>query len=189
MSDTSDRILDTAETLIQQGGYHGFSYQDIAERIGIKKASIYYHHPAKAALGREVIARYRRRFAEVRAGIEADRSLGPWDALGLYLEPIVAMARTADIICLCGVLGGEYAALPEEMKREIAGFFTENQAWLADLLAHGRESGAFAFEGAPEDLAKLSFSAIEGALLIQRATGEDRQFDDVMRTLKSLLGG
>ena len=187
--DTSERILDTAEILIQQGGFHGFSFQDIADRIGIRKASIYYHHPAKSALGRAVIARYRRRFQDVRDTVTGDNSFGHWDALAAYLEPIIAMSRDGDLVCLCGVLGGEYLALPDEMRDEITAFFDENQRWLGRLLDRGRKAGAFRFSGSPQKVAKLIFSAVEGALLIKRATGDDRHFDDVMSTVMAMLRG
>ncbi len=189
MSDTSERILDTAEALIQKGGFHGFSFQDIADEIGIKKASIYYHHPAKAALGREVIARYRRRFQEVMTAVAERKNISHWDALALYLEPIVAISRAEDRMCLCGVLGGEYLALPEEMRDEVAGFFNENQQWLAKLLERGRKADEFHFSGSPRKLARLIFSAIEGALLIKRATGDAKQFDEVTSIVHDMLQG
>ena len=46
-SDTAEQILDLAETLIQTRGYSAFSYQDIADSLGIRKASIHYHFPSK----------------------------------------------------------------------------------------------------------------------------------------------
>ncbi len=36
----AEEILDLAETLIQTRGYSAFSYQDIADSLGIRKASI-----------------------------------------------------------------------------------------------------------------------------------------------------
>ena len=189
MTDTSEQILDTAEELILRGGFHAFSFQDIAERIGIKKASIYYHHPAKAELGRAVIARYRQRFQDIMAAIDRDDGIDCWQALSLYLEPIVQFSRSDHSICLCGVLGGEYTALPEPMKAEIKAFFEEHQRWLAALFERGRQTGEFRFAGSPETTARLAFSAVEGSLLIQRATGDARQFDEVMGLLTDMLRG
>ena len=40
-SETAEQILDLAETLIQTRGYSAFSYQDIADALGIRKASIH----------------------------------------------------------------------------------------------------------------------------------------------------
>ena len=61
-SETAGQILDLAETLIQTRGYSAFSYQDIADSLGIRKASIHYHFPSKADLGVAVVDRYMARF-------------------------------------------------------------------------------------------------------------------------------
>src|SRR5215211_135610 len=51
-TDTADRILDLAERLVQTRGFNGFSYADIASELGLTKASLHYHFPTKAELGR-----------------------------------------------------------------------------------------------------------------------------------------
>ena len=66
-SETAEQILDLAETLIQTRGYSAFSYQDIADSLGIRKASIHYHFPSKSDLGVAVVDRYMSPFRR-RAG-------------------------------------------------------------------------------------------------------------------------
>src|SRR3954454_23736387 len=60
-SDTRERILDTAERLLQARGFNGFSYGDVAGELGITRAALHYHHPGKAELGEALIARYTER--------------------------------------------------------------------------------------------------------------------------------
>src|SRR6185369_16920377 len=55
LSTTAAQILDAAETLIQTRSYSAFSYQDIADELGIRKASIHYHFATKADLGVAVV--------------------------------------------------------------------------------------------------------------------------------------
>ena len=185
---TAETILDAAEALIQEHGYSGFSFADVAKRVGIRKASIYYHFPAKAALGQAVIARYRARLLATAADLEAGQ-IDHWQALSLYLDPILTLGRSPDKACLCGVLGGEYVGLPEVMQAEVAGFFAEHLRWIEALLTSGRAAGAFRFEAAPADIARLMFSAIEGALLIKRTNRDTAFLDGVVRSLTDLLGG
>jgi AcrR family transcriptional regulator len=45
---TRERILDVARALFAQQGYAGTSIRDIADRLGITKAALYYHFPGKA---------------------------------------------------------------------------------------------------------------------------------------------
>ena len=42
---TQSRIIEAADALLHQYGYMGTSMDAIAERIGIRKASLYYHFP------------------------------------------------------------------------------------------------------------------------------------------------
>ncbi len=185
---TADAIVDTTEALIQDRGYFGFSFADIAERVGIKKASIYYYFPAKAALGRAVIVRYRERMRAISDQLELSGSIDHWQALDRYVSPILEMGRNPSTACLCGVLGGEYTALPDEMKQEIAAFFQEHLTWVEDLLVVGKAAGSFQFNGEPRAMARLIFSAIEGSLLIKRTSGDIEFVDDVLGQIKLLLG-
>jgi len=188
--ETAQKILNSAEALIQKHGFSGFSFQDIADEIGIRKASIHYHYPAKADLGRAVIQRYRTRMAEVGNSLDLkEDGLNHWQALALYLEPIVQLGRTPGHACLCGVLGGEYLSLPDAMQAEIAGYFDEQITWLTDLLDSGRAAGAFRFHGSAGEMARLLFGAIEGGLLIKRTTGDIEFIDRILTTAQALLGG
>ena len=41
--DTRTKILDSAQRLIQTRSFQGFSFRDIADEVGIRKASLYHH--------------------------------------------------------------------------------------------------------------------------------------------------
>ena len=101
VSDTADRILDIVEELIQTRGYNSFSYQDVATRIGIRTASIHYHFPAKADLGRVVIERYSAGLAELARAAEAGES-DHWLVLSSYLEPFFEFTGSRERISLRG---------------------------------------------------------------------------------------
>ena len=71
-SETAEKILDVAEQLIQTRGCSAFSYQDIADALKIKKASIHYHFESKTDLVIAVIERYTERFDEALKNIARD---------------------------------------------------------------------------------------------------------------------
>ena len=52
---TQEKILTTAESLIQTMGYNAFSYKDIAQVVGIKTSSIHYYYPAKEDLAAVIV--------------------------------------------------------------------------------------------------------------------------------------
>jgi len=67
-------------------------------------------------------------------------------------------------MCLCGVFAADAASLPPEVRRATAGFFDDQQRWVA---------AAFAEAGLPaaraRGAAQAFLAALEGALLLARA--------------------
>jgi AcrR family transcriptional regulator len=62
MSKARERVLDTAEQLFQERGYKSVTMRDIAQELGMKQASLYYHVPqGKEQLYAEVTERGLRR--------------------------------------------------------------------------------------------------------------------------------
>ncbi len=57
-SRTAARILDAAERLVQDRGFNGFSYADVAAELQITKPALHYDFASKADLGEALIARY-----------------------------------------------------------------------------------------------------------------------------------
>ena len=67
---TATTILDAAQQLAQTRGYNAFSYRDLAERVGIRTASIHYHLPTKGDLGVALVARYGAFVADALAALD-----------------------------------------------------------------------------------------------------------------------
>ncbi|MCY4123811.1 MAG: TetR/AcrR family transcriptional regulator, partial [Pseudomonas sp.] len=55
---TRDALIQTAEGLMRTKGYAAFSYADLADAVGIRKASIHYHFPTKEDLGIAIVEEY-----------------------------------------------------------------------------------------------------------------------------------
>jgi len=171
--DTVTEILDTAERLVQVRGFNAFSYADIAATLGITKASLHYHFPSKADLGRALIERYSGRFGDALA--EIDAAGGDANAkLAAYAE-IYADVLRDHRMCLCGMLAADYDTLPDPMRAAVVSFFDRNEAWLVAVLAQGEREGSLRLQGSERDAAQAIVSGLEGAMLIARP------YDDVSR--------
>jgi TetR/AcrR family transcriptional repressor of nem operon len=186
-SHTAEQILDLAEMLIQTRGYSAFSYQDISDALGITKASIHYHFASKTDLGIAVVDRYVARFGAALVAIAEDQSQPSMAMLDFYIEPYTGYARTPDQICLCGALAGEILALPPELRARVDRFFRSHQAWLAGILKRGAARGEFKLPAPASKVARLAFSALQGALLVKRATDDPSQLRDVVAVMKLQL--
>lgn len=186
-SGTAEQILDLAEMLIQTRGYSAFSYQDIADALGITKASIHYHFASKTDLGIAVVDRYVERFGAAFLAISQDQSQPSMAMLDFYIEPYFGYARTPDHVCLCGALAGEILALPPELRARVDRFFRAHQTWLTGLLKRGSARGEFTLAAPASKMARLIFGALQGALLVKRATGDAAQLRDVVTVVKLQL--
>ena len=186
-SETADQILDLAETLIQTRGYSAFSYQDIADGLGIRKASIHYHFHSKADLGIAVIERYIGRFDAALTTIADDQSQSSMAMLDYYVQPYLQFASTPDRVCLSGALAGEMLALPPELRKRVDLFFKTHQAWLTKILKRGVARGEFKLVAPASKVARFVFAALQGALLVKRTTNDVSQLDDVIAVMKLQL--
>lgn len=166
MTTTADRILDSAQALVQVRGYNGFSYADISAELSIAKPSIHHYFPTKAALAEALIARYRKQFAAAlqevddNAGSARQRLV---DYARLYAETFAQGGR----ICLCGVFAVDAESLPVQVRQATDGFFADQRRWVAGVLAEAGVPAARAGAAAEAYLA-----ALEGALLLARAHGQ-----------------
>lgn len=186
---TADRILDIAEGLVQTRGYEAFSYADIADALSIRKASIHYHYPSKAELTRAMAARYRAAFAARLVQVEAEFP-DPTRRLMRYVRLFQDALREGDHMCLYGMLASDAGTLPEAVRTEVNGFFADQEAWLARVLADGRAREEFRFDGRPDAAAAALLAGLEGAMLVARSRRDVAHFAAVAsRLVGSLTSG
>jgi TetR/AcrR family transcriptional regulator, transcriptional repressor for nem operon len=172
--DTAQRILDIASRLVQTRGFNGFSYAHIAAELGVTKASLHYHYPSKAELGKRLIERYEQEFAAALEHIEAETD-DAFLRLQRYAR-IYAGVLGKEQMCLCGMLAAEHGTLPAPMRRTLQHYFDLNEAWLAKVLDGGRRRGQLRFDGPPREVAALLVGALEGAMMMARSYGDPRRF-------------
>ena len=185
-SDTSQRILDVAERLVQTRGFNGFSYADIAQALEVTKASLHYHFPAKADLGARLIERYERNFAAALEAIDLEAKR-PRDKLRRYVA-IYEGVLQQDRMCLCGMLAAEFGTLPGAMRAEMRRFFDENERWLAGVLQQGKRDKTLRFTGPAVEVARALLDTLEGAMMIARTYGDVGRFRSVSERLLKEMG-
>lgn len=173
--DTSKRILDVAERLVQTRGFNAFSYADIAAELSVTKASLHYHFRSKAELGRRLIERYEENFLEALGQIDG-LNVDAVEKLRRYTDIYAGVLR-ANRMCLCGILAVEFATLPAPLQLGLKRFFDENERWLIVVLDQGRKAGAFHFAEPSAVMAQFFVAALEGAMMLARTFDDVRRFE------------
>ena len=162
MSETAEKLMDLAEERMREAGYHGFSFRELAAKIGIKSASVHHHFPTKADMAAAVARRYLERFLE---NVAPQPGESGEDVIAVYRSAFRRSIEHDGGMCLSGMLGAESGGLPVEVAEEIENFFRKAVEDLAQRLG-GSEARAFAV-----------LATLEGALILARAYGEVAAFD------------
>jgi TetR/AcrR family transcriptional repressor of nem operon len=170
-----EAILTAARKAAQTHGYSGINFRSIAETVGIKNASIYYHFPSKAELGAAVAQRYWQDTVEVLKALRTS-SADPGICLQRYPSIFRTSLEDGNRLCLSSFMAAEYEDLPDAVKDEVKAFADANVAWLTEVLS---DAGA----GSPEVCkrrARAIYTAVAGAQLIARTRLDIREFDDLI---------
>ena len=184
---TAEKLLDAAQHLIQTRGYNAFSYRDLADRVGIKTASIHYHFPTKGDLGLALVARHRKGLANALADIDGRATDAP-GRLRLFAALFRATLLDGDRMCLCGMLAAEHQTLPPALAAEVRLYFEDNERWLARTLLAGRKAGELAFADSAPAVARAAVASLEGAMLSARLHADRGRFDAAVAVLFSSIG-
>ncbi len=185
LSPAAVRVVDAAEGLVQQNGYNGFSYDDVAALVGIKKPGIHHHFPHKEELVAIVAQRYCHRFRERLLKIEGS-SGAPIERLLAYSVLFEGTFSSERRLCLCGMLGAESDSLPASVVAIAEEFFGINVTWLTNVIRAGQGDGTLRTDTPPECLAEALLCALEGSMVVGRALRCSRGPAEVGRTV--LLG-
>lgn len=184
--DTRAELLEQATDLIETQGFCAFSYADLAERIGIRKASIHHHFPSKADLGVAVVRRLHEHLrSEWRTLEETHAHVG--ERLRALFAHVREKASAGGRICPVGALQAELNALPEPVRCALLEVDAEHLAVLARWLEEGRRAGQLVFPGAPQAMAQVLVCVQQAALQRQRSNPAETA-DAALAQLQRLLG-
>ncbi|MBY3321489.1 TetR/AcrR family transcriptional regulator [Rhizobium laguerreae] len=180
LTSTSDEILASARVLIMNGGYNGFSYADIAETVGIRKASIHHHFPSKVDLVRTLVKRYREDAEAGFNGLE-QRVSDPLELLKVYAGHWAQCIEDASRpFCVCALLASELPALPADVASEVQGFFRFLSKWIVSVMDRGLRDGSLKLSSAPKIEGEAFLAKIHGAMLSARVYGSPEVFAMVL---------
>jgi TetR/AcrR family transcriptional regulator, cholesterol catabolism regulator len=131
-------LIQVATQVFYEKGYDAASLQDIADRLGMLKGSLYYYIQSKEDLLFDVIsAVHKEGLAVVRARAEA-----PGDPLQRLRHVIVGhVEHTCRNLVQTAVFLHELSALPPERRREVLGTEHAYQGVFRDLIELAQKEG------------------------------------------------
>jgi len=179
-ADTKERIMAAARLTVQDLGYSGLSFRDLAKDVGIKSASIHYYFETKGALGAALARHYTAHYAEVLDGLLA-QELDLKTCMARYTDVFADTLRNGNRMCLAGILAAERNGLPDEVRSEVIKYGEMNERWLERVLAM-QESAK------PDDIRRRAlaiYAAVQGAQLIAHSRGDVTVYDEIVATYRA----
>ena len=170
-----DLILTEARRIAQSRGYNGMNFRELADRVGIKPASIYHHFASKADLGAAVARQY---WVDAAANLEAISAEedDPKAALRRYPEVFRQSLENENRLCLGSFMAAEQDDLPEHVMQEVRTFTDVNVSWLTPMLV----AAGIVDTDAAEPRARAIVASIAGAQLMARSRSDIGLFDNLV---------
>ena len=169
---TVEKILGSALLMVQQRGFSGFSFRDIAREVGIKTASIHYHFPTKPDLAQAVLAQVRAEFTS-----ELDRIDTEIVDTNTQLESFIAIFQNTfangDRLCPFCMVACAQDGVPDFVRAEVQSFWSTGEQWVTKKLEQGSATGTYRRDLDSATAGRTFIAMLEGAMVTARAF-EDR---------------
>ena len=177
---TRTELLKSAENVARRKGYDGFSYADLANEVGIRKASIHYHFPSKADLAVAMMERYAQTFSDALAVIDQTSDIAS-DRLAAYVQSYRRALSGGSKLCLCVAFSASRDSLSDETLIELDAFHSNSIQWLVQTFDLAHKDHSVANLNAPNDEATALLALVEGAQLVARAACKVADYDQATR--------
>jgi len=181
-SDTRLSILRVARELIQTRSYLGLSFQELADRVGIRKASLYHHFPSKEALGIAVLERSVHQFDDWVGQLGGS----PQAQLHAYILMFRDVLGAGKRVCPGGALGPGWDSIEPGLQQAVRQMRQRQIDWLTVVIGQIKRAGSKA-SATPAQIAAEVFAVCQGALLSSRITGRAADFDEALAPLIAQL--
>jgi TetR/AcrR family transcriptional repressor of nem operon len=169
-----------ANELLLGRSYLGLNFQELADLVGVRKASLYHHFPSKPALALATVKKTQERFLE-RTLDHSDQP--PAQQLIAYVGRFRETLAREDRVCAIGATAPEWGEVDPELQQAVKDFHDAQLRWLG---AQVRRAGS-AHGAAAKSWAAFINSTCQGALLNARVHSSIAAFEQAVAPLLRLL--
>ncbi len=191
-SDTRQRLVDAAASLVHARGYNAVGVKEVCETADANKGSFYHFFDSKEALMEAVLTQHRERLRAVRNAIPAATP-------AIEQLPMMYDAAAAGVLmqyqssghiqgCPIGSVGAEIATQSETIRRAVAEALDEMNSAVEELAAQAIEEGGVDRETDPHALAQRLLAYLQGAILLAKSKNDPNVMQELRNGYLQLLG-
>lgn len=182
---TKEKIATEGKALLQKHGYNGFSFQDIADKLKLKKPSLYDHYPSKDHLIVAIVREYGARFEEW--AISA-RPLPPIERIRKIFDVFHAFASDKGKVCPVLALAADFQGLSKEIQKEVGNFVGRWLSWLEEQIKDGQRLGQIRPDWDSKAMATFIYSQGMGSQFQSRIKGDPELTSSSGDLIVSIIG-
>jgi len=182
---TKQLLINEAMSITQNESFDKLSFQMLADRIGIKKGSVYYHFPSKEKLAIAVIEDANRQLTEYFCRIEHQRS-SKW--LNSYVQLFSVHIASTDKLCPAASFITAWPTQTESVKTAVQTLYRTHIKYIRNFINHEKKSNLITFsEPSDTTLAETIFTMLQGALFTARVNSNLSIFTTCEKAITQLL--
>lgn len=178
-STTKEDILHEASRMLLSKGLNGFSLQELATKLNLKKASLFHHYPSKNALAVELYRFYQTSFI---GWVNEKAHLAPEKQIMNYVEKLTSWICDKERVCPMSALSLEWSLVDPALQAEIKKLHELQKEWITKQFKAIQKEGKLRLP--LQDAVIQSMSLIQGSIQLARVTGDP---DLAKKNLKSFM--
>lgn len=157
---TKEKALVEGRALLQQHGYNGFSFQDIAQKLNIKKPSLFDHYSSKDDLIIAIIHDYSTKFDIWTLQLT---DITPIEKVRRVFNVFHSFASDKGKVCPILALAADFQGLARSIQKEMKVFVDKWLSWLERQIQEGQEAGQVRTDIDAKPLAAFIYSQAMGS--------------------------
>ena len=179
---TDTQLLDRLADVFRRYGYEGASLSRIAEATGLQRASLYHRYPGgKEDMAQAVMGQVDERFGGYVLASLFEQG-DPMDRAKQLAKRLSEAYDGGSKSCLLDALSRNDA--PDGLRDHVDATF---RVWLDGMTRLARDAGATPAQARRR--AEDAMVAVQGGLVVARASGDPKPFARALRELPGLLAG
>ncbi len=181
---TKNDAIQVSKRCLQTVGFNGFSFQTIADELGIKKASLHYYFKSKDDLGIAIVENYELLFTD---WVSTQSDKNPIEQIEKFIFGFFKISNNCNMICPIGVLSNDYNSLSAKLQKRVYTFHFTQHRWLIEVLNKGKKEKLIAKHIQSNIMADMIMSTLQGGIQIARIRQENDSYKIMVKNILKLL--
>jgi TetR/AcrR family transcriptional repressor of nem operon len=171
--------------MVQRQSISGVSFQELANRVGIKKGSVYYHFESKDDLA---VSLLERATSEMKESFVRGKTKSPLERLNYFLNIYRYHIIPTQKLCPGGAFAGEWGKLSSPVKAQVNRLIEAQVKGVSEILSEGIQGGIFNCHAKTvEELAQWVITCVQGALVTSRISDSRVMFESTLTIIIEYL--